>query len=109
MDVVEVLLLEGALCRFQTLLGGRDVDVRLSQVHDELLDRDEFRRGAPRLLQAAPLCLLMSGLPSLREKPIDLARRLNDLGRLTGLNRGFCSLQEGRRLPRPDALPGGPI
>src|SRR3989449_11324885 len=51
----------------------------------------------------------MSGLPSLREKPIDLARRLNDLARLAALNRGLCALEEARELRRLDAFADGLI
>ena len=48
--VIEVPPLEGQLGGAQALFGPRDVDVRLTQVLDELLDRNELRRGAAGLL-----------------------------------------------------------
>src|SRR3990172_21311 len=46
-DLLVRLLLEGALARLEGLLGPGDLDVRLPQVLDEPLDRDEPARGGP--------------------------------------------------------------
>src|SRR2546422_819106 len=57
-DVVEVPVLQGALGRPEAFLRPGDVDLRLPQVFDEFLDRDEFRRRAAGFLKHTPLVLL---------------------------------------------------
>ena len=57
-DVVEVPVLQGALGRPKAFLRPGDVDLRLPQVFDEFLDRDEFRRRTAGFLEHTPLVLL---------------------------------------------------
>ena len=49
---------QGALGRPKAFLRPGDVDLRLPQVFDEFLDRDEFRRRTAGFLEHTPLVLL---------------------------------------------------
>ena len=75
-DVVEVPFLQGPFRGSEPFLRPRDVDVCLPQVFDQLLDRDELRRGGPRHLERPPLLFLLPRPATFRDEPVDLPDRL---------------------------------
>src|SRR5947208_1662392 len=75
-DVVEVPLLHGPFRGSEPFLRPRDLDVCLPQVFDQLLDRDELRRGGPRHLERPPLLFLLPRPATFRDEPVDLPDRL---------------------------------
>src|SRR6266704_2094253 len=78
-----------------------DVDVRLPEVLDEFLDHDELRRRAARLLESAPLLLLVSLPAALRDPPLELRERL-EYGGGPGVVHGGLHRREDR-----GQVPGG--
>src|SRR5207244_12485526 len=73
---LEVPFLEGPFRGSEPFLRSRDVDVRLPQVFDQLLDRDELRRGGPRHLERPPLLFLLPRPATFRDDLVDLPDRL---------------------------------
>src|SRR5713226_5617374 len=76
--VVRIASTSSKFRRSEALFRARDVDVRLPEVFDEFLDRDELRGGAPSLLQGAPLFLLLPFPPALREEPLEISDGMQD-------------------------------
>src|SRR5205814_1479733 len=77
-DIVELALLHCQLRRAEAFLRSRDVDVRLSEALDELLDRDEPRRRRAGLLERDSLLLELPVPSPLGESMVDEADGIED-------------------------------